>query len=72
MKELQVSYENSIKAEMEDAEAAELENVMIKWKTSKSMTFDRDKFKKENPELFKQYLKESTQRKFYVKEKKRK
>ena len=57
---------------MEDAEAAELENVMIKWKTSKSMTFDRDKFKKENPELFKQYLKESTQRKFYVKEKKRK
>lgn len=70
LKELQVSYENSIKAEMEDAEAAELENVMIKWKTSKSMTFDRDKFKKENPELFKQYLKESTQRKFYVKEKK--
>ena len=70
LKELQVSYENSIKAEMEDAEVAELENAMIKWKTSKSMTFDREKFKKENPELFKKYLKESTQRKFYVKEKK--
>lgn len=70
LKDLQVSYENSIKAEMEDAEAAELENATIKWKTSKSMTFDRDKFKKENPELFKKYLKESTQRKFYVKEKK--
>lgn len=70
LKELQVSYENIIKAEMEDAEAAELENATIKWKTSKSMTFDRDKFKKENPELFKKYLKESTQRKFYVKERK--
>lgn len=70
LKELQTAYENVIKSEMEDAEYAEVENATIKWKTSKSMTFDRDKFKKEKPELFKQYLKETTSRKFYVKEKK--
>ena len=70
LKELQTAYENVIKSEMEEAEFAEVENATIKWKTSKSMTFDRDKFKKENPELFKQYLKETTSRKFYVKEKK--
>ena len=70
LKELQTAYENVIKSEMEEAEFAEVENATIKWKTSKSMTFDRDKFKKENPELYKKYLKETTSRKFYLKEKK--
>lgn len=70
LKELQTAYENVIKSEMEEAEFAEVENAAIKWKTSKSESFDKTTFKKENPELYKKYLKETTSRKFYVKEKK--
>jgi putative phage-type endonuclease len=70
LKELQTAYENVIKSEMEEAEYAEVENATIKWKTSKSESFDKTTFKKENPELYKKYLKETTSRKFYVKEKK--
>lgn len=70
LKELQTAYENVIKSEMEEAEYAEVENATIKWKTSKSESFDKTTFKKENPELYKKYLKETTSRKFYLKEKK--
>lgn len=70
LRELQTAYENVIKSEMEEAEFAEVENATIKWKTSKSESFDKTTFKKENPELYKKYLKETTSRKFYLKEKK--
>lgn len=70
LKELQTAYENVIKSEMEEAEYAELENATIRWKTSKSESFDKTTFKKENPELYKKYLKETTSRKFYLQEKK--
>lgn len=60
--------ENNIKLELGEAEIGYAPNYEINWKGITSNKFDNKRFKKEHPELFKQYLNTSSYRKFSIKE----
>lgn len=71
IKDLEVQakeIENNIKLELGEAEIGYAPDYEIDWKSIASNKFDSKKFKKDHPELFKQYLNTSSYRKFSIKE----
>ncbi len=71
IKELEVSQdylENQIKDAMKDAERASVGRFTIKWANVTTKRFDTKLFEKTNPDLYSQYVKESSSRRFTVKE----
>lgn len=60
-------YENMFKSDMQDAEKAHCGCLQITWKTGKSNRFDQSRFKKEHPDMYKEYMKESETRTFRTK-----
>nr|DAM13514.1 MAG TPA: Exonuclease [Caudoviricetes sp.] len=59
--------EQTIKNLMEDAEIARIGERKVTWKTVVFNRIDSKKLKKEKPEIFKQYCKESKSRRFTIK-----
>lgn len=61
--------EDKLKAEMKENEIAKdsAGRILATWKSSTSKRFDSTKFKKEQTELYNQYLKESISRRFLFK-----
>ncbi|SJZ38291.1 YqaJ viral recombinase family protein [Garciella nitratireducens] len=59
--------EQTIKNEMEDAEIAHIGERKVTWKTVISNRIDSKKLKKEKPEIYEQYCKESKSRRFQIK-----
>ena len=60
--------ENNIKAELGEQPEAHTKKYYIRWTNAKRTSFDSKKFKAENPDLFGDYTKETTYRKFTIKE----
>lgn len=60
--------EQEIKIYMEDAEKAESNRFSVTWKSIEANRFDSGRFKKEHPDIYIEYLKTSTSRRFSVKE----
>lgn len=60
--------ENNIKLELGEAEIGYISDYAVKWGSITSNKFNSAKFKEDYPELFKQYLKSSSYRKFNIKE----
>lgn len=60
-------FEQVIKNEMKEAEIAHIGDRKITWKTSFSNRIDSTRLKKERPEIYKQYCKESISRRFLIK-----
>ncbi|WP_368490817.1 YqaJ viral recombinase family protein [Clostridium sp. BJN0013] len=60
--------ENNIKLELGEAEIGYAHKYEIDWKSITANKFDNKRFKKDHPELFKQYLNTSSYRKFSIKE----
>lgn len=60
-------YENDIKLQMKQSEKAVTKGYEVKYKTQVSNRIDTKRLKQEQPELYKQYVKESTSRKFTYK-----
>ncbi|MGI0534983.1 YqaJ viral recombinase family protein [Bacillus pfraonensis] len=67
LEEQKTEYENKIKAKLGPNEVGKTENYKISWKTQTSNRLDSKRLKEEQPELYKQYSKESKSRKFTVK-----
>jgi putative phage-type endonuclease len=65
---MQKEYENQVKDLMGDAVYAYSNHANITWKESVSKRFDTSRFKKENPDVYEKYLKESKTRRFLIKE----
>ena len=59
--------EQEVKTYMQDAETAEDDNFFISWKSVISNKIDTSRLKLELPEVYKQFLKPSTSRRFSVK-----
>lgn len=59
--------EQEIKAYMQEAERAESNNYRVTWKTEISNRIDSIRLKKEQPEIYKKYLKQSESRRFSIK-----
>lgn len=58
----------NIKKTMGPASSAEMEGYTAAWKSERKTRLDTKKFKADFPDLYKQYAKESIERKFYIKE----
>ncbi|MDG1603824.1 YqaJ viral recombinase family protein [Bacillus paranthracis] len=67
LEEQKAEYENKIKAKLGTNEVGKTENYKVSWKTQVSNRIDSKRLKEEQPELYKQYKKESKSRKFTVK-----
>ncbi|TCS80355.1 YqaJ viral recombinase family protein [Tepidibacillus fermentans] len=67
LEEKKAEYENRIKAKLGDFERGIASNHIVTWKTINSSKFDSTRFKKEHPDLYKQYVKESSYRRFSIK-----
>ncbi|PEI73848.1 YqaJ viral recombinase family nuclease [Bacillus toyonensis] len=67
LEEQKTEYENKIKAKLGSNEIGKTENYKVSWKTQTSNRIDSKRLKEEQPELYKQYSKESKSRKFTVK-----
>ena len=65
---MQKEYENQVKDLMGDAVYAYSNHASITWKESVSKRFDTTRFKKENPDIYEKYVKESKTRRFLIKE----
>jgi len=63
----QSRIEQEIKMFMKENEKAFSERYRISWSNVKSFRLDTKLFKQENPQLYKDYAKESVSRKFQVK-----
>lgn len=61
-------YENKIKALMEENEKAVVGDRLITWKSIISNRFDSKRFSEEYPDLHKKFTKQSSYRKFAVRE----
>ncbi len=57
---------NQLKDAMQEHEIGEIEGRKVTWKMVQKQTFDSKKFRKEEPELFSQYLKDSSYRRLSV------
>ena len=71
IKELQKeadSIAQNIKKIIGNASVAEMEGYCAAWKPEHKTRFDTKAFKADFPDLYKRYAKESTERKFYIKE----
>lgn len=69
LKEQKALYENIVKREMRSAEKAETEDLIVTWKRKASRRFSQSDFKKAEPLMYKQFMKESTSERFAVKKK---
>lgn len=58
--------EQSIKAQMKDAVYAESENYLISWMPSTQQRIDTKRLKEEQPEVYSQYLKDISSRRFQI------
>ncbi|MEI5946508.1 hypothetical protein ETJ91_00560 [Bacillus albus] len=67
LEEQKAEYENKIKAKLGTNEVGGTENYKVYWKSYKTNRFDSKRFKAEHPDLFEQYAKETTSRRFSVK-----
>lgn len=68
LQELAKQIENEIKNELKDAETGFVKNYQVNWKPIVSNRIDTKRLKKERPEIYDQYVKQSKYRKFDVKE----
>ena len=60
--------EQEVKLFMEDAEKADSDKYSITWKSIVSSRIDSKKLKADHPDIYKEYAKESSSRRFTVKE----
>lgn len=65
--ELKEESVNKIKMMLGENEKGTTDNYIVNWKNVNSNRFDSKYFQKDNPELFKQYSKESSYRRFSIK-----
>lgn len=70
LKEQKTLYENIVKGEMEDAERAEVEGLVVTWNRKETERFSQSDLKKHEPLIYKKYMKETTSERFMVKKKK--
>lgn len=70
LKEQKVLYENIVKQEMRDAELAETDDLIVTWKRKPTRRFSQSDLKKNEPLVYKKYMKETTTERFVIKEKK--
>lgn len=68
LQKLSKQTENEIKNELKDAETGFVQNYQVDWKQINSNRLDTKRLKKEKPEIYDQYVKTSSYRKFNVKE----
>lgn len=68
LEQKRLEYENKIKQMIGEHEKAYSNRFMVTWKTINSNRFDSKRFKKDYPELFNQYAKPSSYRRFTIKE----
>jgi putative phage-type endonuclease len=66
--EMKNEKENKIKAMMKENETAKTDKYVISWKKYVSKRFDTKAFKKEHSDLYEKYVKESSSRRFAIKE----
>ncbi|MCD8013869.1 MAG: YqaJ viral recombinase family protein [Lachnospiraceae bacterium] len=57
---------NQLKEALQEHEAGEIDGRLVSWKKVQKMTFDSGRFRKEEPELFRQYQKDSSYRRLSV------
>jgi putative phage-type endonuclease len=67
LKTEKAAIENRIKAQMKEAEVAQVQGRTVTWKTINCTRFDQSQFKRDHSELYVDYLKSKPQRKFLVK-----
>lgn len=68
LKELIKQTENEIKNELKDAETGFVKGYEVSWKPVVSNRLDTKRLKKEKPEIYEQFVKQSKSRRFNVKE----
>lgn len=69
LKEQKTLYENIVKREMQNAEKAETEELVVKWTRKETERFSQSEFKKQEPLTYKRFMKKSTSERFTVKKK---
>lgn len=67
LKEKKAYFENLFKSDMQNSERAYADGFKCTWKKQTSSRFDTTRFKKDYPELYGSYLKESSTRRFVAK-----
>lgn len=67
LKEEKDELENTFKKDMQDAEKAHCNDLVISWKSNISSRLDQTKLKKEMPDVYEAYLKPSQSRRFTAK-----
>lgn len=70
LKKQKTMYENIVKREMRNAEKAETEDLVATWKRKPIRRFSQSDLKKQEPLVYKKYMKETTSERFMVKKKK--
>lgn len=70
LKEQKTLYENIVKREMEDAERAEVEGLVVTWNRKETERFNQSDLKKYEPNTYKRFMKKTTSERFMVKKKK--
>jgi putative phage-type endonuclease len=70
LKEQKTLYENIVKREMEDAERAEVEGLVVTWNRKETERFNQSDLKKYEPSTYKRFMKKTTSERFMVKKKK--
>lgn len=68
LQEQKREIENAIKNELKDAETGFVQGYEVNWKSVTSNRLDTRRLRKEKPEIYDEYVKQSTYRRFNVKE----
>lgn len=68
LQEIVKQTENEIKNELKEAETGFVKGYQVNWKQVISKRLDTKRLKKEKPEIYEQFVKETTSRRFNVKE----
>lgn len=68
LQDIQKKHENEVKNYLGDSGIGTSDKFKVTWKTSVSNTFDTKEFRKDEPELYDQYLTQRKMRRFLVKE----
>ena len=68
LQDIQKKHENEVKNYLGDSSIGTSDKFKVTWKTSVSNTFDTKEFRKDEPELYDQYLTQRKMRRFLVKE----
>lgn len=70
LKEQKTLYENIVKREMQDAESAEVEGLVVTWNRKETERFNQSDLKKYEPNTYKRFMRKTTSERFMVKKKK--